>query len=106
LGATVKRHLGSAKLSLRLHHLHHVCGNSSGTGQSPHRVVDGNYGNDVANWTADAPTPGESAAGPGPLSIDLNIDESLMYQNLPGSANSDKTPSPAHAHLGLSLIHI
>jgi hypothetical protein len=29
-----------------------------GTGQSLHRVTDGNYGNDVANWTAAAPSPG------------------------------------------------
>jgi len=29
-----------------------------GTGQSLHRVTDGNYGNDVANWTAAAGSPG------------------------------------------------
>ena len=29
-----------------------------GTGQSLHRVVDGNYGNDVDNWVAASPTPG------------------------------------------------
>jgi len=29
-----------------------------GTGQSLHRVVNGNYGNDVANWQATAPSPG------------------------------------------------
>ncbi len=29
-----------------------------GTGQALDRVTDGNYGNDVANWTAATPTPG------------------------------------------------
>jgi len=29
-----------------------------GTGQALHRVVDGNYGNDVANWQATSPIPG------------------------------------------------
>jgi hypothetical protein len=29
-----------------------------GTGQALERVTDGNYGNDVANWTAATPSPG------------------------------------------------
>ena len=29
-----------------------------GTGQALHRLVDGDYGNDVANWQATSPTPG------------------------------------------------
>jgi hypothetical protein len=59
------------------------------TGHSLHRVVEGNYGNDVSNWTADAPTPG--GGGSEPLSIELNMDDLWMYQNLSGSTNSNLT---------------
>ena len=33
-------------------------GSADGGGDSLHRLVDGDYGNDVANWYADPPTPG------------------------------------------------
>jgi len=64
---------------------------TDGTGQSLQRVINGNYGNDVANWTAAAPTPGEGDAEPGYLSVDLNMDDSWMYQNLSGSTKSNLT---------------
>jgi hypothetical protein len=60
-----------------------------GTGHSLHRVIDGNYGNDVANWTTAAPTPAGGAQGT--TNVELNIDNLWMYQNLPDKILSNLT---------------